>query len=274
MAPRHVFFLSDHTALTAEALGKSWISQFPEVEWVQSTLPYVNDEAAAQAAVAEIDRAFAASGARPVVVSTVLDPHLSEVVRSSRGLVLEALENFMAVLEQELGQKARRSAGKVHSAAQQDSYLDRIDAIQYSLECDDGAHLDEVASADLVLLGVSRSGKTPTSLYMAMHYGLRTANVPLTAELLNDLRLPSVLTGAGMQGRLFGLDLQPDRLMAIRQARWPGSEYSSRENCESELADARTLFRRHGIPSVDMTWLSIEEVGARILDQLHLSSRN
>ena len=266
---RSVFYVSDHTGLTSEAVGRSLVSQFPQVEWNEQTLPYVIDDSSLQKAQEQIQEAFETDGMRPVVVSTIINTEMSKKLASTNALVVEVMGDLLSILEQDLGMEASGAVGKVHSTSNFANYERRIQAVQFSLDYDDGSNVEDLEGADVVLLGVSRSGKTPTCLYLAIQYGIKAGNVPLTPTELEDLTLPQPLLE--MRNKLFGLDLQASRLTAIRQERLPGTSYASPENCTKEVEDVRELFRRHSVPHIDATWLSVEEIAVRVMEELNLS---
>ena len=264
---RSIFYVSDHTGLTAESLGRSLVAQFPQVRWYQRALPYVNDRAAASSAVREINERATVDGCSPLVVDTLLDPELSRVIATSKGYVLDVFRSFLPGLEKEIGCAPTTVIGA--QSASQPEYVRRIDAIQYSMDQDDGCNLERFSEADLVLLGVSRTGKTPTSMYIAIQFGLRTANYPLTETELETLRLPSELEP--LRERLFGLTIEPEALAEIRQQRWSDSSYADPRRCQREVQDLLELYRRYGIQYLDVTRLSIEEVAAQALEQLRIN---
>lgn len=142
-------------------------------------------------------------------------------------------------------------------------YDTRIEAVNYALEHDDGMTAKNYPSADLILIGVSRSGKTPTCLYLAMQYGIKVANYPLAPEDLDRLALPNVLKC--YKHKLFGLTIDPLRLHQIRQERRAHSSYSALRNCRFELKRAESLYQHAQIPSLNTTHQSIEELAANIM---------
>ncbi len=262
---RAVFFVSDSTGITAETIGNSILTQFDGVSFDTHRLPFVDDADKAGVAATRIKSAWARSGLRPVVVNTVVDAALSEIIATSGALMLDVFAPFIAPLEAELGVRRKRVVNRAHGLVDFAKYEARINATNYALAHDDG--LDPgYREADLVLVGVSRSGKTPTCLYMALHFGLRAANYPLTPDELELLELPARLQA--QRQRLFGLMISAERLAQIRSERKPDSRYASLEQCRWELAQAEKLFRREAIPVLDTTHVSIEEIGSKILAQL------
>jgi regulator of PEP synthase PpsR (kinase-PPPase family) len=257
---RPVFFVSDHTGITAEIIGKSLLSQFPGLAFSCSSLPFVDDEEKARQAAARIGEAARGSGLRPLVFSTLTDAALRAELEKSGALVLDVYAQFAGVLGSELGRAPVALRGRLHGMDDTGAYRARIDALNFTLSADDGLNVDEYPRADLILIGVSRCGKTPTALYMAMQYRLHVANYPLTPEDFARPGLPAAL--APHRARLRGLTLSAERLAQIRSERKPGSRYASLPTCRAELRAAEALMRAEGIPCIDTTRRSIEEIAA------------
>ena len=269
MSPkRSAFFVSDRTGVTAEMLGHSLLTQFDQVEFLETTLPFVDTPQKAEEAVKEINEAAARDGTRPIVVSTLVDTEVSAVLAKADGLVLDCFQIFIAPLEQELGMRSSHTVGRSHSAVNS-SYFRRIDAVNFALAYDDGQATKELNNSDVVLVGVSRCGKTPTCLYLALQYGIRAANYPLIPEDFGSMRLPGQLRP--WRHKLFGLTILPDRLHQIRSERRPGSKYASLPSCLSEVREAEALMRNESIPYLDTTHRSIEELASTILRQANLA---
>jgi len=265
--PHTVFFISDGTAITGETLGHSLLAQFSGLEFAQVRIPFVGDKAAAQEAVEQINAAGKKDQARPIVINTIVDKKLSAVIRSSDAVVLDLFGEFLDALEDALGITAQPSVGQTHGLRDIDRYEDRMSATNYALKHDDGISLS-FGSADLVLVGVSRSGKTPTCLYMALHYGVKAANYPLTPDDLDEMRLPPFLRR--YKRKIVGLKIDPERLAQIRETRKPGSRYASLKQCRKEVELAESLLRMEGIPVFETTHSSIEEISSRVLAELGL----
>lgn len=268
---RSVFFVSDRTGITAEALGRSLMSQFDGSGFKQVTLPFIDSPEKAAEAVARINAAAAEDGARPVVFSTMVQDDLRAVFHGSQALCLDFFDTFIGPLERELKMKSSHTAGRAHASADDAAYIRRIDAVNFVLANDDGVTTRHYPEADVVLVGVSRSGKTPTCLYLALQYGVFAANYPLAEEDLDAGGLPAVL--APHRHKLFGLTIRADRLQQIRHERRPDSRYASLPQVEFELRAALALFARVGIPFLDTTECSIEEIASRILDRKRLERR-
>jgi regulator of PEP synthase PpsR (kinase-PPPase family) len=262
---RPIFFVSDGTGITAETIGHSVLTQFDGIEFDTVRIPFVDDEEKAHGAAARIRNVYATGGVRPVVVNTVVDPVLSEILATSGALMLDVFAPFIAPLESELGAKRSPRVGKAHGLTDFAEYESRINATNYALTHDDGIDVN-YADSDVILVGVSRVGKTPTCLYMALHYGVKAANYPLTDEDLERDRLPRRLEGC--RNRLYGLTIDPIRLAQVREARRPGSAYAKLDRCKRELIIADTIFRNENIPSLNTTHTSIEEIGSKIMAHL------
>jgi regulator of PEP synthase PpsR (kinase-PPPase family) len=264
---RTVFFISDGTAITTETLGHSLLTQFPDVEFDQRRLPFISDLAGAAEAVTLIDDASRQDGAPAIVFNTIVDEALCKVLRGSDGFILDLFAAFLQPLESALGIKHQPTVGRAHGVNDFEKYEDRMSATNYAMTHDDGISIN-FAESDLILVGVSRSGKTPTCLYMALHFGVKAANYPLTPEDLEEMRLPSFLRRH--KRKIAGLMIDPDRLHHIRETRKPGSRYASLRQCRQEVDAAESLFRMEGIPVFHTTHSSIEEIGSRVLMQLGL----
>jgi regulator of PEP synthase PpsR (kinase-PPPase family) len=264
---RTVFFVSDGTGITAQMLGHSLLTQFEGVEFNQVTLPFVDTAEKAEECCARI-AAEAQNGARPVVFSTLVNNDLRTVVRRANALFIDFFESFIDPLEAGLGIRSSHTIGRSHSAMDKKEYQQRIEAINFAMAHDDGASHRELGQADVILIGVSRSGKTPTSLYLAMQFGVKAANYPLIPEDLDRMKLPEALRGE--KHRLYGLTIAPERLHEIRKERRPGSKYADLDNCRYEVDEAEALMRREGIRSINSTSKSIEEIATTILRELRI----
>jgi regulator of PEP synthase PpsR (kinase-PPPase family) len=272
MTPRRTaFFISDRTGITAEMLGQSLLTQFEPVAFERVTIPFVDSVEDARAAIAQINAAAEADGARPIVFSTLVDDEVRKTIEGVNALVLDMFEMFIVPLEAEFGLRSSRAVGRSHSTADVKHYAQRIDAINYTLAHDDGATHRNLEDADIILVGVSRSGKTPTCLYMALQFGIKAANYPLIPEDLENMRLPSVLNQH--KPKLYGLSITAERLQQIRTERKRDSRYASPANCRFEVQTAEALLRQASIPFLDSTTKSIEEIATTILHETHLVRR-
>lgn len=268
MHRRPIFFVSDGTGITAETIGLSVLTQFDGIQFDTRRLPFVDDEDKVRAVVTQIRTAQARSGTRPIVINTVVDPELSELLATSGALMLDVFAPFIGPLEAELGCKRAPKVGKAHGMKDYGEYESRMHATNYALTHDDGTDVN-FSDAEVILIGVSRSGKTPTCLYMALHYGVRAANYPLTPDDLEHPELPEKLKP--FRQRIFGLTIDPNRLRQIRSERRPNSRYASIEQCRHEIDIAERLFRREQIPSLSTTHTSIEEIASKVLQALGMN---
>lgn len=260
---RTAFFVSDSTGITAETLGQSLLAHFDTISFTKIILRYVDTEEKAQRAVERINQAALTDGVQPIIFDTVVDNSIRSIITASNGYTVDIISTFLAPLENVLGAKAKHTIGRPQIATLDLQYRARISAVHYALENDDGAAVNRYDEAQLILIGVSRSGKTPSSLYLAMQAGIFVANYPLTDDDLDSHRLPAVLQPH--QHKLFGLTIEPERLAAIRNERRANSNYASLTRCEDEIRMAETLFRRFNIGSIDTTHRSIEEIATKIL---------
>lgn len=266
---RTVFFISDGTGITAETLGHSLLAQFPETRFRQVRAPFIDDIDKAIDCATQIREAAQEDGARPLVFSTLVNPDTVAALRKADALFMDLFERFIEPLETELGQRSTHAVGRFHGVAESNDYKRRIEAINFALAHDDGVSSDgELEEADVILVGVSRSGKTPTSLYLAMQFGVKAANYPLIPEDFERNKLPGELHKYRV--KLFGLTIAPERLSQIRQERRPNSRYASLDNCRYEIESAQRLMRRENIRWLDSTTKSIEEISATILQTVRL----
>ena len=267
---RTVFFVSDGTGITAETFGHSVLTQF-ELRFRQIRLPFIDTLDKAYDALRKINEAFAVDGQRPIVFSTLVKADLSSVVRLSKGMHMDLIQTFVEPLEQELGVKSTHTIGRSHTSTDSEEYKQRIEAINFSLAHDDGQSNKNLSNADVILVGVSRSGKTPTSLFLAMQYGIKAANYPLIPDDFEREKLPGSLLP--YKNKIFGLSIAADRLAEIRNERLPGSKYAALENCRYEINEAEKMMRREGIRWMSSTSKSIEEIAATILQEIKSEQR-
>jgi hypothetical protein len=263
MPNRTVFFVSDGTGITAETFGNSILNQFA-AKPRHVRRPFIDTVDKAHQVVREINHTAEVEGRRPIVFITLVDREVLAIVKDlSKGMVLDMFNTFIEPLEAEFGITSNHRVGRFSDVARSQEYTDRIEAINFSLAHDDGQSAKNLESADVILVGVSRSGKTPTSLYLAMQHGVKAANYPLIPEDFERGKFPSSL--APHKAKCFGLTIDPERLNQIRHERRPNSKYSSIENCRYEVREAETMMRREGIAWLSSTHKSIEEIATTIL---------
>jgi regulator of PEP synthase PpsR (kinase-PPPase family) len=266
LASRTIFFVSDGTGITAEVLGKGLLSQFEGINFRQIRFPFVDNLEKAAECLQRIREVREQSGIRPLVVMTMMNPEINAMLRQEDALFLDLFEVFIAPLEKELGVKSAHTVGRSHGQAGHE-YINRIAAMNFALAHDDGVSDADLKNADVILVGVSRCGKTPTSLYLSMQFGLRAANYPLIPEDFERDRLPD--TVLPFRDKLFGLTIAPEQLHKIRQERRPDSNYAALDTCRQEVASAERMMRREGIKWFDMTSKSIEEIAVQIIQAIN-----
>lgn len=270
-AKRTAYFISDRTGITAEMLGHSLLTQFENVRFQEETLPFIDTAAKAHEAVKQINKRAINDGVRPLVISTLVNTEIAGIVGNANALFLDCFEIFISPLEKELGVNASHEIGRTHNVNDYVNYHNRIDSLNYTLAHDDGVSTRGLDEADVILVGVSRCGKTPTCLYLALQYGVRAANYPLIPEDFSSMQLPAKLRP--LRGRLYGLTIKPERLHQIRNERRPGSKYATIANCKFEVREAEALMRQEGIPYLDATSKSVEELATTILQEARLARR-
>ncbi|SFG40197.1 MULTISPECIES: posphoenolpyruvate synthetase regulatory kinase/phosphorylase PpsR [Neptunomonas] len=268
---RTVFFISDGTGITAEALGDSLLAQFEEIEFEKITLPYINTPEKAAEALKAITAAGIKDGLRPVLIDTIVNDEIRQILDSCDTLKIDVFSTFIKPLEHEFCTHSSYSVGKSHAIVEASSYRERINSVNFALENDDGARTKQYSKADIILVGVSRCGKTPTCLYMALQFGIRAANYPLTEDDLTHNGLPECLLP--YKEKLYGLTIDPFQLTAIRHERRPNSRYSSLDQCDKEIRFVERLFASQQIPFINTTTFSIEEISTRIMADRGLHRR-
>ncbi len=266
MSKRTVFFVSDGTGITAETFGNAILAQF-DMKTRHVRLPFTDTIDKAHQAVRQINHTAETEGTKPIVFTTLVNMDVLKVLQENcQGMLLDMFGTFVNPLEAELGIKSHHRVGRFSDVSKSKEYHDRIEAINFSLAHDDGQSNRDLESADVILVGVSRSGKTPTSLYLAMQHGLKAANYPLIPEDFDRRQLPPALVPH--RQKIFGLSIHPDRLAEIRAERRPNSRYASIENCRMEVSEAEAMMRRAGIRWLSTTTKSIEEIATTILQEI------
>lgn len=263
-----MYFVSDRTGITAEALGNTLLTQFEGFEFRKTTLPFVNSRERAEQAVVTINESARLAPERPLVFSTTVSVEVRDILRGAGALFVDLFDSYIPVIERELGQGSSPTVGRVHGMADAERYHARIDAINFAMAHDDGLTRKDYERSDVVLIAPSRCGKTPTCLYMALQHGLYAANYPLTDEDLEQARLPELLLK--FQHKLYGLTSLAERLHRVRSERRPGSRYASIEQCAWELRQAEQLFTRHNVPVVNSADRSVEEIAVVVMQEKNL----
>ena len=265
---RQVYFVSDRTGITAETLGRSLLTQFPQIQFNIHNVPFIINQAAAEKAAATIREAESEDGVAPLVFSTLTDPATQHIISACTDYVFDLFGTFIEPLEDALGAESSHTAGRMHGIGNVGEYEQRLSALNFTLGHDDGLSPRDIDGSDVILLGVSRCGKTPTCLYLAMHYSLSAANYPLTDDDFDVQKLPTNI--AACTEKLYGLTIVPEQLSRIRRERRPHGEYAKLARCRAEVAQAEALFKVENIPYLDTTTVSIEEIAATIVRDMGL----
>lgn len=268
---RLAYFISDRTGITAESLGEALLNQFENITFKRRTYPFVDTVEKAKELMGHIQEEAAGYDQRPLIFSSVVDQNIRGVIHDCPAFHIDFYDTFIDSLEDELHIEAKRLVGKTHGLHDPERYDKRIAAVNFTLNHDDGISDKDLKKADVILVGVSRSGKTPTCLYLALQYGIRAANYPLTPDDLSNTELPRMIKP--YRHKLFGLTIDKERLHQIRTERRPDSHYASPENCCSEVDVAEEMFSRHDIPYLSSTHKSVEELAASILQKSGLKRR-
>jgi len=267
---RTVYFVSESTGITAETLGNSLISQFGTVDFERVNMPLINTTRRAVALTERMQEAAERDGTRPICFATVINTEIRNILQAGNCFYIELLDGFIETLAAELGAAPIRKAGLSHAIIKHSSYTKRIEAINFAMDNDDGCQPENLQRADVVLIGVSRVGKTPTCLYLAMHYGLKPANYPLTEDNFEQGNVPETVLNC--RRKLFGLTIDPQRLHLIRKERWLGSKYVSKyaslKRCDDDVRRSGRIFKRLSIPVLNTTSRSIEEISSHIIRSL------
>ena len=268
---RTVFFISDRTGITAEALGNSLLTQFGDIEFKRVNLAFIDSLEKAERAAVKIMTASQNDGQPALIFSTQIKKEYRAVIENCGGIIFDFFETFISKMEAALGEKASHAAGLSHGVTDNKTYTNRIESINFSLTNDDGLNAQNYENADIIITGVSRSGKTPTCLFLALQYGIYAANYPLIEEDLHSVHLPQALKPH--KSKLFGLSINPVRLQNIRDERRSNSGYASIAQCQKEVRRAEDIFVENRVPFIDTSQTSIEEIATRILHKTKLKRR-
>lgn len=266
---RDAFFVSDSTGITAETLGNALLANFPSVTFRRHTVPFVDTAASARNVVTTI-RERAPAGSDPIIFATVKSVGILAELHRSGGVVIDLLGGHLRELEATLGSVASELLGQYHGVGDIERYFGRMRAVEYAIEHDDGQSSRALDVADLIIIAPSRCGKTPTTMYLALQYGLAVANYPLTDDDFPADELPSII--APYAGKCFGLTTTPLRLSQVRHERRPESTYASLAQCTLELRRSEDLYRRNRVPFLNSSTKSVEEMSAVIMQSMRLRS--
>ncbi|MCG8612882.1 MAG: kinase/pyrophosphorylase [Pseudomonadales bacterium] len=269
---RSAFFISDGTGITAEGIGTSLLAQFESIEFDKITLPYIDSIEKARDTVAKINKSAMNDNEKPIVIDTIVDAEIRSEIAKANAVTIDIFGTFMGLLENELHTKSTHIVGKSHAInTASRTYERRMEAVNFALDNDDGARTRYYNEADIIVVGVSRSGKTPTCIYLALQYGIKAANYPITEDDIDDQKLPAPLKVH--KHKIFGLTIEPERLSLIRNERRPNSRYASIKQCNYEVEEVELKYRRERIPYLNTTDYSVEEIATRILLETGIERR-
>ncbi len=261
----HVHLVSDSTGETLNAMARAVCARFDNVLPIEHIYALVRSPRQLERALTDIE------GSPGVVIHTIVDDALraalEEGCRKLDMMCIPALDPLVSALSRYLGASISRRVGAQHNL--DNDYFNRMDALNYAIGHDDGQGGQDLDSADVVLVGVSRTSKTPTCIYLA-HRGVRAANVPLVP----DRPIPEKLLNL-KNALIVGLTVSPDRLIQIRRNRLlslkedRASSYTDTDAVRDEIVQARRLYERQGWPVIDVTRRSVEETAAAVLNLFH-----
>jgi regulator of PEP synthase PpsR (kinase-PPPase family) len=266
---RPVFFVSDRTGITAENLGHALLTQFKAIDFEHHSLPFIDSAEKARQAADTINQVSRSSQHQPLVFSTLIDDDYRKIIADTNSHIIDFFDAFIKPLETELCTPSSHAEGLSHGISNEVVYMSRMDAINFALKNDDGVSTKEYSEADVILVGVSRSGKTPTCLYLAMQFGLRAANYPLTESDMASGSLPKLLQP--YRNKLFGLIINAERLRLIREIRRQNSKYASMAQCRKETKLINALFEQENISRIDSSHISVEEIATSIIQLMKIN---
>jgi [pyruvate, water dikinase]-phosphate phosphotransferase / [pyruvate, water dikinase] kinase len=266
--PRDVYYLSGSTGILAKDLGKALLCQFPDVPFREELIPFIQTEKEAEKAIERIRSR--STGQVPMVISTLLGRKLNGILNHPDVEFLNIFDQFLRKIEDILEEKAVWKAGASRHPSER-TMIKRVEAIHYCIDHDDGSGTKDYDEAEVILLGVSRSGKTPVSVYLATQMGIKTANYPLVLDDSPSFRLPPYITRN--KKRLIGLSITPQLLHQYREQRYANSSYASLSTCRSEINEVNTLYLNHDIPIVTSDGKSIEEIAIHVTQLLNLKKK-
>lgn len=267
---RTAFYISDGTAITAETIGHATLSQYDfDIEHI--TVPFIESADEALRLQAQINRRYKTTGHRPFVFYTFVDLSLANIVCDSNSICFDVIKPFTKQISNTLNIEATPVKHRTHSIKEH-KYDARIEAMNFALANDDGQTTENYDNADVILVGVSRSGKTPTSIYLALQCGIKAANYPFIEDDMEDLTLPETLKRN--KKKIFGLTIEPARLAAIRNERYANSKYASIRQCRMELREVERMYKSNKIPFINTTHFSVEEISAKIIAEMKLERHN
>lgn len=265
---RTVFLISDSTGITLEKLSHSLLSQFPQVNFTIMTHRYIDTTTKVESICDYIHQVYQQDQLKPLVFTSLLNQTHRSAISTAECIHYDIFEMFMGKLNQVLDLTPTPVSGLSHAVANENQYESRIEAINFALKSDDGLSTSLYEKADVILLGVSRAGKTPTCLYLAMNYGILAANYPITEEDMQFSDVPDVIKK--YKSKCFALTIEVNQLTHIRNKRRPDSKYASVAQCRREINFANNLFRENNIECIDTSTTSIEELATSIISKKNL----
>ncbi len=265
---RSVFFVSDRTGKTAESIGESLLSQFDSIDFQDKTFAFITNTEKAQLVAGAIQQEKIRTGKEPLVFSTLVSSELQKIIAQTDACVISLFNAFIEPLEESLGIESSHTMGRPHEEYDDRDYKNKIDAIDFTMKNDDGIATNHYDKADVILLGVSRTAKTPTCLYLALNFSIKAANYPLTDDDLDSNEMPKFLMPH--IDKIIGLTIKADQLSKIRQQRRPRTEYASLTKCREEIRQAEKIMRKMQIGLLDSTAISIEEIAVNIIKEKQL----
>lgn len=260
-----VYFISDSTGISAETMGNALLAQFPTVPFERRLIPFLRTTREAEEVREQLNRAMDGP-VEPIVFLTVVDEEVREVLLGTRAPVIDFVSGHLARIEAQLGLSSDHAPARLHGVGDVRRYNRRMQAVEFAIEHDDGQSVRAIQRADVILIAPSRCGKTPTSMYLALMHGVFVANYPLVDEDFENGNLPQTI--ADLSDRCFGLLTSPKRLSEVRGERRPDSRYASVDQTHWELSRARRIYDYYGIPFVDSSSKSVEEMSTLILQSL------
>lgn len=262
------FFLAGGTGISAETLGNMMLQQFPSVHFSRRKIPFITTVEQAREVVTQLDAAVT-DDVTPLVFSTVSDEEVRAELQTTKCAFIDLFGSHLSTVEHVLHVNAVHRVEALHGVGDVGRYEARMRAVEYAMEHDDGQSMRNLEQAQLILIAPSRCGKTPTSIYLALQHGVRVANYPLVDEDFQSSELPRPVRPYA--AKCFGLLSTAARLAQVRGERRPGSRYATLAQCSYELRRAEAMYRAHGIPVVNSSAMSVEEIAAVIMHTRRLN---
>ena len=268
----NVYLVSDSTGETLDRIFLSLKSQFENFEYEKKEFAFVRTEQQIDKIIKECNE-VESSLILYTIVETKLAKYISNQSQKNNVPCFGILGNLILSFSKLLNQKAIHKPSAQHVL--DEDYYKRIEAIQFTMSHDDGKRVDDINSADVILLGVSRTSKTPTAIYLA-NKGFKTSNIPL----VNENSIPQILKDRPKISCIVGLSTEPERLVDIRKNRMSSlkenenKSYTDLEKIKKEVNDAKGTFRKYGWPTIDVTRKSVEETAASVIKIYEIYKEN